>query len=55
MTSRSVASDRVALQVRVTPKHLDWLREQAELRDVSVSFLVGRALDRYQDSIPPCP
>jgi predicted HicB family RNase H-like nuclease len=46
------SEERVATAVRL-PKHLhDELQRQAELRDVSVNFLVVRAVAQYLETAP---
>lgn len=44
---------RVAMQVRVDRKLHDWLHDQADKRDVSVAFLVNRAIEVLAEKIAP--
>lgn len=46
---------RTQMLVRVPGDLVDWYREQAEARDVSVNFLVTRAMEHYREVMPPPP
>ena len=49
---RRRAEKRVSTQVRLPESLHAQLVDQAEKRDVSVNFLINRALTRYLDSAP---
>lgn len=45
--------DRVSTQVRLPRPLYDWLVEQAAERDVSVNWLVTRAVERLRGTLRP--
>ena len=51
-TAHQPREKRVATQVRLPESLHAQLVEQAEKRDVSVNFLINRALVRYLDNAP---
>ena len=44
---------RIATAVRIPESIHDWLKATARERDVSVTYLVVRALEDYRDRIAP--